>query len=178
MEGTLIIAIISIVIAGLSLGVAGIDIIYTWLRTRIIGPDFRFVDVYVERFWVAKHTEKGNRAFCRIRTIPMNTGNSKGYLKLNQIQLNIEIKGKRYVENHKPWVYHPAYQIRTKFADKVFVFDFDEKIVDYGWEKGKLILDGYYYNHKGHKFPYRIEFIGPSKENIQWKLKTAPWLKS
>ena len=155
------------------LGTVG-ALLFTYYRTRSRGPEFVIIDLRIsnydevtpERMETLKEPHMLHRIFFTL----LNTGDRIGILKLNSNELFLDNTQKTFKDPETDWTIPLTIEGHTNHAYNYFV-PLDCK----DWTWGRLVLKGYYYDHKGNYNKFEKEFKGINKLNSIWMLKMSKY---
>ncbi len=149
-------------------------LLYTYYRTKIRGPEFKLLDIFIDSITEIKAGQSSDNPekyiVLSILLKAFNIGDKKGYMKINDVSLNLDnsydCKREKKDNKRENKIWEIALDSDT-FRLKRFNFIIPLKLRN--WKKGSLALKGYYFDKKGNPHQYKALFEGPNKEKEVWK---------
>ncbi len=161
------------------LGTVG-ALLFTYYRTKSRGPEFVIIDLKITDYdeVTPERNEKLKEPHMlhRIYFTLLNTGDRRGILTLKTNELFLDNTQKTFKDLQPYWTISLLIDGNTNHAYNYFI-PLDCK----DWAVGRLVLKGYYYDHKGYYNRFEKEFKGINKLNSRWQLQRSKlkflWMK-
>ena len=161
------------------LGTVG-ALLFTYYRTKSRGPEFVIIDLRISNYDEVtpernKELKEPHMAHLIYFTL-LNTGDRIGILKLNSNELFLNDTQNPFKDPEPYWTIPLLIDGNTNHAYNYYI-PLDCK----DWTEGRLVLKGYYYDHKGYYNKFEKEFKGKNQLNSIWKLQMSKrnlfWMK-